>query len=130
MFQDKQDKKFELELLKMQMEHQKQSHEQRLTEINVNADISESAALYKHASRSSGNWFIEALRGSVRPTITYLFFFAFCTVKLTILFSMIGQPDIEAIEIAFAVWDDETAALFSAIIGFWFGQRAIARNKK
>ena len=130
MFQDKADKKFEVEVMKLQMEHAKQQHQQRLTEINVQADISESRALYKHASRDSGNKFVEALRGSVRPIITYLFFAAFIGVKITVMVYWIKQDILTAPELIDKLWDQETAALFSAIIGFWFGQRAIKANRK
>ena len=130
MFQDKADKKFEVEVMRLQMEHAKQQHQQRLTEINVQADISESRALYKHASRDSGNKFVEALRGSVRPIITYLFFAAFIGVKITVMVYWIQQDILTAPELIDKLWDQETAALFSAIIGFWFGQRAIKANRK
>jgi hypothetical protein len=129
MFQDKSDKKFEIEVMKLQMDHAKQQHQQRLTEINVQADISESRALYKHASRDSGNKFVEALRGSVRPIITYLFFAAFLGVKITVMVYWIQQDILTAPELIDKLWDEETAALFSAIIGFWFGQRAIKANR-
>ena len=53
-WQDRSDKKHELAILDRQMEAQKQGHNQRLEEIHVQADISESQALYKHASQPSG----------------------------------------------------------------------------
>jgi hypothetical protein len=28
------------------------------------------------------------------------------------------------------VWDDETQAIFAAIISFWFGSRAIEKGRK
>mgnify|MGYP001025515468 FL=1 len=129
MFQDRQDKRFEMDLIKLQMDHAKQQHTQRLTEIQVNADIAESKALYKHASKPSGNQFVEALRGSVRPVITYLFFFAFIAVKMTVMIYWINEDILSTPALIDKLWDQETAALFSAIIGFWFGQRAIQRSR-
>ena len=129
MFQDRQDKRFEMDLIQLQMEHAKQQHTQRLTEIQVQGDIAESKALYKHASQPSGNPFVEALRGSVRPVITYLFFFAFIAVKMTVMIYWINEDILSTPSLIDKLWDQETAALFSAIIGFWFGQRAIAKGR-
>ena len=54
LFKDYQDRKHELKILELQLEQQAQGHSQRLEEIQISADIAESNALYKHASRPSG----------------------------------------------------------------------------
>jgi hypothetical protein len=46
-------------------------HNQRLEEITLNADINESLALLKHDSQPSGVKWVDGLRSSVRPVITY-----------------------------------------------------------
>ena len=76
-FRDHQDRKHELAILDRQMEQDKLNHVQRLEEINVEADVVESKALYKHAGRDSGVKWIEGLRASVRPIVTYAFFTLF-----------------------------------------------------
>ena len=62
------------------MEMQKLGHQQRLEEIEVQADIVESKALYKH-DRPVGVAWVDSLRASVRPVITYAFFLLFAAVK-------------------------------------------------
>ena len=47
MWRDAADRKHELVILEMQMAQQEKGHAQRLEEINVQADISESRALYQ-----------------------------------------------------------------------------------
>lgn len=47
LFRDAQDRKHELKILELQMQQQAQGHVNRLEEIQVNADIAESQALYK-----------------------------------------------------------------------------------
>ncbi len=125
-WQDRSDKKHELAILDRQMEAQKQGHNQRLEEINVQADISESQALYKHASKPSGVKWVEGLRASVRPILTYSFFLLFATVKVAALFKLLDSG-IAITDGLIAVWDIETQALFAAVMSFWFGQRALQK---
>ena len=51
LWRDHSDRKHELAILDRQMEAQRQGHTQRLEEIQVQADIAESNALYSHASQ-------------------------------------------------------------------------------
>jgi len=129
LLRDRADRKHELAIMDRQMELQIQGHSQRLEEINVQADISESKALYKHASRPSGVKWVEALRASVRPIITYAFFLLFAAVKLATLAKLLSN-DIAAADALIAIWDGETQALFAAVMSFWFGQRALAKYRK
>ncbi len=125
-WQDRSDKKHELAILDRQMEAQKQGHNQRLEEINIQADISESQALYKHASKPSGVKWVEGLRASVRPILTYSFFLLFATVKVAALFKLLDSG-VAITDGLIAVWDIETQALFAAVMSFWFGQRALSK---
>ena len=52
LWRDHADRKHELAILQMQMKQQRQGHTHRLEEINVQADIAESRALYK----TSDHW--------------------------------------------------------------------------
>ena len=78
LFREGQDNRHELAIMDRQIEMSKQDHIQRLEEIGAQADIAESQALYKHASKTSGVKWVEGLRASVRPVITYAFFWAVC----------------------------------------------------
>ena len=79
LFRDRQDRKHELAILNRQMELQKLGHSQRLEEIEVQADIAESKAIYRH-DRPIGVAWVDALRATVRPVITYAFFALFAAV--------------------------------------------------
>ena len=48
MFQDYQDRKHELQVMDRQVEQAKMLHGQKIEALNIEADISESKALYKH----------------------------------------------------------------------------------
>ena len=126
LWRDNSDRKHELAILDRQMEAQRQGHTQRLEEIQVQADIAESKALYRHASQPSGVKWVEALRASVRPVITYAFFILFAVVKSAALYKLLDQGG-GITDGLIAVWDGETQALFAAVMSFWFGQRALSK---
>lgn len=92
------------------------------------ADVEESKNLLDHdKSLTTDSKFINMLRTSVRPVITYTFFLMFLLVKLTgvwVAWFVHSEPFAESM---LAIWDPDTSALFAAVMGFWFGNRAIAR---
>tara|TARA_R110000787_G_scaffold89750_8_gene189844 strand:- start:400 stop:861 length:462 start_codon:yes stop_codon:yes gene_type:complete len=128
-FQDWQDRKHELQIMDRQVEQAKLLHGQKIEALNIEADISESKALYKHDQSMQSTGFIGALRSSVRPVITYLFFTLFAVIKGVALFSMIYTADTQWELAVITLWDTETQGIFSAIIAFWFGSRALQRSR-
>jgi len=127
-WQDKQDRKHELQILDRQMEQMRLGHNQRLDEIAINADVSQSLALYKHDSQPSGVTWVDGLRASVRPMITYGFFILFAWVKLSAVVLLMNQDGLSINEALIQIWDAETQALFAGILTFWFGSRSLAKR--
>ena len=125
LWRDSQDRKHELAILDRQMEQMKLGHNQRLEEISVEADIAESQALYKHDSQPSGVKWVDGLRASVRPVITYAFFALFTVVKSSALYVLVSEEGLTVVQAMPQIWDPETQALFAAVMSFWFGQRAL-----
>jgi hypothetical protein len=130
LIKDWQDRRHELAILDRQMEMQRQGHTQRLEEIAIAADIAESQALYRHDAQSSGVKWVDGLRSSVRPMITYAFFLLFAAVKGSGLYLLIAVEGLVLAEALPQVWDAETAALFAAVVSFWFGARSLAKAKQ
>tara|TARA_B100000780_G_scaffold228034_1_gene167369 strand:- start:5 stop:463 length:459 start_codon:yes stop_codon:yes gene_type:complete len=128
-WQDKQDRKHELQILDRQMEQMRLGHNQRLDEIAINADVSQSLALYKHDSQPSGVTWVDGLRASVRPMITYGFFILFAWVKLSAVVLLMNQGGLSINEALIQIWDGETQALFAGILSFWFGSRSLAKRR-
>ena len=124
-FQDKQDKKHELAVMDVQIRQQKELASQKLEAINVDADIREIEAIQKSVQPSGIIW-IDGLRASVRPVITYSFFLLFVFVEVAAYLSLTAQG-LSGLDAAGLIWDEETKALFAAVISFWFGGRAISR---
>ncbi len=119
-FKDKSDKKHELEIIKLQIEQQQKGHVQRLEEINIEADIAESKAIYK--TFKSGIYWVDGLNASVRPVLAYAFFILYASIKCTEI--IIYDATIAD------VWLQEDQAIFAAIISFYFGQRAFSKMRK
>jgi hypothetical protein len=45
------------------------------------------------------------------------------------IYAMISNQNIDWTMAVDTAWDDETAAIFSAIIAFWFGNRAMSKAR-
>ena len=125
LFQEAHDRRHELAILNLQMEQQRQGHQQRLEEIKSDGEIKQSLALYQHDSQPAGYKWVEALRASVRPVLTYAFFLLFAAVKIAGLYTMVSFDGMSLAVALPLIWDAETQALFAAIMTFWFGQRAL-----
>ena len=128
-FKRGQEQKHELQRMKMEIELMAKRSEFKIKELDKEAEIKEAEGLYKHDSLDAGG-FINALRGSVRPIITYAFFGLFVAIKVTALISLISLPEMQLNMALSMIWDDQTAGLFSAIMAFWFGNRAVSKYYK
>jgi len=139
-FQDKSDKRHELELARMQTERelnlaeigyqaQQKVEEIKLEQTQVEGFYAERQSLYQHdieIGKGAAQWVIN-MRAMVRPTITFG------------LFALLVIVDIAGIAYAWAhgadfkvmmdtVWDDETQAIWASIISFWFGSQAFGKK--
>lgn len=149
-FQDRADKKHEIQLAQMQTERELQLlqagyvaqariEEIKLDEIKtqtqsaekvslIDAQKSEMEAIYAHdiaIGQGASQWMIN-YRTGVRPTITYGFFALLMLVEIG-LFAYGWNKGVEFKDLAKMLWDDETQALFAAIISFHFGGRAFGK---
>jgi UDP-N-acetylglucosamine enolpyruvyl transferase len=129
LWQDRQDRKQELAIIDRQMEQARLGHQQRLEEINVQADITQSQALYQHDSQLKGSVWVESLRASVRPLITYAFFALFATIKISALYVLVVDQGFSIATAMPQIWDEESQALFAATMSFWFAQRTINKAR-
>ena len=128
-FKRGQEQKYELQKMQMEMELMAKRSELNIAELDKQAEIKETEGLYKHDDVDAGG-FINALRGSVRPIITYAFFGLFVAIKVTALLSLMNQTGMQLNMALSTIWDDQTAGLFAAIMSFWFGNRAVSKYYK
>ena len=149
-FQDRNDKKHELALAQLQIERELELRkagfeaQERIEQIHsaqlemetkakagenlVNAQVAEMNAIYKHdesLNEGTSQW-MRNLRASVRPVITYGFFFLLLFVDVG-LFAYGWHQGATFVELAEMLWDSDTQALFASIIAFHFGGRAFGK---
>jgi len=139
-FQDKSDKKHELELARIQNERelamaergfvaQQKIEEIKLEETQVEAYSQERQSLYQHdieIGKGAAQWVIN-MRAMVRPTITFGLFALLVVVDVAGIWYAWNQgADFKMM--MDTVWDDETQMVWASIISFWFGSQAF--NKK
>ena len=128
-FKQKQANEQQLKMLEAKAKYADQISKLKVEELDAEAEIAETKGLYEHDRSIDAGGFINGLRGSVRPVITYMFFLMFASVKGTMIYAMISNQNIDWTMAVDTAWDDETAAIFSAIIAFWFGNRAMSKAR-
>ena len=125
-FKAGQEHKHNLERMQLEMDLMTKRSELKLQELDKQAEIKETEGLYKHDSIDAGG-FVNALRGSVRPVITYAFFGLFVAIKIVAVMTMMNEQGADLAGALNVIWDDNTAGLFAAIMSFWFGNRAVSK---
>jgi len=145
-FQDRADKKHELEMAQLQIQRELELKragleiEERIAhiqteQIQINADVTnaqtavqERQALYNHdieTARGASQWVVNA-RAMVRPGITYGMFL------LLVFVDAFGFYHAWKTGVAFDIaldqlWDDDSQIVFASIISFYFGGQAFKK---
>lgn len=128
-FGKKQDQKFELAKMEKRAELMQAGYTQELEMFERQASDKEHERLIQHdISINQGTGIIAGLQKSVRPVITYSFFALFATVEVTLLMEAI-EMEMPLNEALAVLWDDDTKAIWAAIVSFWFGSRAIEKSR-
>ena len=127
-FQERADRAHELSIIDRQMEQMRLGSHLKLEEIYAKADVAQSKAIYRHDSSIKASTFIDNLRGSVRPVVTYLLIGTFIAIKAAGLYGLIVVEGMAIYQALPIIGDDQFNSLLSAIIAFWFGSRAMARK--
>lgn len=126
-FERKQEIKYELDMAKLKIDAAERQADLQFNVEMVKASAVERQSLLDHDKSLDGGVFINSLRASIRPVITYTFFFLFVAVKIAAAYVMLSQGQ-SVPEMLKAVWDVETMSLFSTIIAFWFGSRVMEKQ--
>jgi len=149
-FQDRSDKKHEITLAQMQIERelelkklgydvQEQIEHIKSEQLQIETASQEKQALigaqqaemqtiYAHdvsLNEGTSQW-MHNLRASVRPVITYGFFFLLVAIDACLVYHGIASG-VSFDKLAEQLWDNETQTLFAAIISFHFGGRAFGK---
>ena len=128
-FKQKQADAHQIKMLEAKAKYADKLSELKIQELDAQAEIEETKGLYAHDSGIDAGGFVNGLRGSVRPVITYAFFILFCTIKGVTLYAMVTTSGMDLSAGMLAIWDPENQAIFSAIVAFWFGNRAMSKAR-
>ncbi len=119
----------QLALAQLQMQAAREGGALQIDLANAQADIRQADHIYEFASGPSGNRFVDALAVFVRPYITILFFHLWLFLEICLaIYGINSGYDLG--QLTKLVWDDNTAAIFGAIMGFWFGDRMMMRGQQ
>jgi hypothetical protein len=119
----------QLAMAQLQLQAAKEGGALQIDLANAQADIKQADHIYAFASGPSGNRFVDALAVFVRPYITIIFFHLW--VFLEICLAIYGiNSGYDLGQLVKLIWDDNTAAIFGAIMGFWFGDRMMIRGNQ
>jgi len=148
--QDRQDKKHEFDLAQLQVDREMQLRklgfeaQERVEHIHtqqleietksaekqslISAQQAEMQAVYAHdtsLNEGTSQW-MKDLRASVRPVITYGFFFLLVGIDAALAYhGIVSGASFQ--DLADQLWDNDTQALFASIIAFHFGGRAFGK---
>ena len=146
-FQDRSDKKHELELAQLQMQRELELKkagleiEERIAhiqteQIQINADVTnaqtavqERQALYAHdiaIGQGASQWVTNA-RAIVRPAITFGMFALLVFVDC-FGFYYAWKTGVDFQIAMDQLWDDETQIIWASVVAFWFGTQAFSKK--
>lgn len=139
LYKDRQDKKYEIEMFKLQMKYAPKIIELEIKEAKTLASLEADRRAYlieKPKVKLTGKFWFDFLQivlffynSTVRPTVTYLVIIFYIVIKYTMAKSLVnsGIGWFEALRLIYTNADSEFIA---AIVAFWFGNRAIFRLKR
>ena len=145
-FQDKSDKKHELELAKMQTERELQMmaagyaaqakvEEIRTDQVMMQTDADMTKAAYEHDAKvlqKAAPW-ASTFVATVRPMVTYLFVAELFVINVGIGIYVFTHPGMvtgveDLLKISDEIFSDDEMAMLGGIIGYWFGSRGWSKK--
>lgn len=145
-FQDKADKKHEMELARVQTERelalaregfiaQQKVEELRTDQIAMQSEASMQQAALAHDAKildKSSKWVVNYV-GTVRPTVTYILILELVAINMWIMWHIFSLPNAinsieDVIKFADVVFSEDEMAMLGGIVGYWFGSRGWAKK--
>jgi hypothetical protein len=145
-FQDKADKKHEMELARVQTERelalaregfiaQQKVEEIRTDQIAMQSEAQMQQAALAHDAKileKSSKWVVNYV-GTVRPTITYIFALELVAINIWIMWHIFSLPGVitnidDVIKFSEVVFTEDEMAMLGGILGYWFGSRGWSKK--
>jgi hypothetical protein len=145
-FQDKADKKHEMELARVQTERelalaregfiaQQKVEEIRTDQIAMQSEAQMQQAALAHDAKildKSSKWVVNYV-GTVRPTVTYILILELVAINVWIMWHIFSLPGVinnidDVLKFADVVFSEDEMAMLGGIVGYWFGSRGWAKK--
>lgn len=145
-FQDKNDKKQELDLARIQTERelalaergfiaQQKIEEIRTDQVAMQSEAQMTVAALDHDKKvldKASKWVVNYV-GTVRPTITYILVLELVAINIWIMWHIFSLPNVlnnidDVIKFADVVFSESEMSMLGGIIGFWFGSRGWSKK--
>jgi hypothetical protein len=145
-FQDKNDKKQELDLARLQTERelalaergfiaQQKIEEIRTDQVAMQSEAQMTVAALDHDKKvldKASKWVVNYV-GTVRPTITYILVLELVAINIWIMWHIFSLPNVlnnmdDVIKFADVVFSESEMSMLGGIIGFWFGSRGWSKK--
>lgn len=145
-FQDKADKKHEMELARVQTERelalaregfiaQQKVEELRTDQIAMQSEAQMQQAALAHDAKildKSSKWVVNYV-GTVRPTVTYILILELVAINMWIMWHIFSLPGVinnidDVLKFADVVFSEDEMAMLGGIVGYWFGSRGWAKK--
>jgi len=145
-FQDKSDKKQELELARVQTERELALAErgfiaqQKVEEIRTDQIAMQSEAQMQNAAldhdkkvmEKASTWVVNYV-GTVRPTVTYILILELVAINFWIMWHIFSLPNVinnidDVIKFSDVVFTSDEMAMVGGVLGFWFGARSWSKK--
>ena len=145
-FQDRADKKHEMELARVQTERelalaregfiaQQKVEELRTDQVAMQSEAQMQQAALAHDAKildKSSKWVVNYV-GTVRPTVTYILILELVAINMWIMWHIFSLPGVinnidDVLKFADVVFSEDEMAMLGGIVGYWFGSRGWAKK--
>ena len=99
---------YELAIIDRQMEKMKLGSQLKLKEINAKADIADTRAIYRHDAALKPATWVDNLRASVQPVVTYILVTAAIAIKAAGFYALITIEGVAIYQALPTIADDRS----------------------
>lgn len=129
-FSRKKELEYEITIATLKVEAAKNGLDLSREIADIKAMVDEGNNIRVTDAELDGGSFVNSLRASVRPVLTYALFGLFIGIKFFVAAIILMSADltIQNLKLAFdAILDENTMAITSTVVGYYFGARTLEK---
>lgn len=117
----------QLELRKLELQAAREGTALQVDLARAQSDVQQQQQLYSFANAPAGVRWVDSINTLVRPYITLIVFHVWIGVEIALAYYAFKYSNANIGDIAKSIWDENTQAVFAAVVGFWFGNRMLTK---